>query len=566
MERTVAALGELEHDVVVVGGGTFGIFVAWDAALRGLSVAIVDRGDFAGATSANSFRMIHGGIRYLQHGDVSRLRESSRERSVLLRIAPHLTRPLPIVVPTYGRGLRGRGALRVACGIYDVLTLDRNAGIADPARRIPPCRFISRDACLAMFPGLDREGLTGASVFCDGQMVHPPRLALACLGSAVEAGAVAANYVEATGFLRVGDRVAGVAGIDRMTGERVEVRGRLVVNAAGPWAERLLREHLGIVLHPRPAFSRDVCLVVARPLVGDHGLAVLGRTRDPDAVLSRGRRHLFIVPWQECTLIGVWHAVHMGDPDGLTVTDAEIDTFLGEINEAYPGLGLRREDVSACHTGLVLFGRNREGAVDLSYGKRSIVVDHARTHRLPGLVTVIGVRWTTCRRVAETVVDLVFERLGRTPPPCRTETIPVRGGRIDDFESLVARAVADRPRGVDPEAIRSLVHSHGTEYRRILEYATADPGLLQPLGQARVLRAEVVHAARHEMALTLADIALRRTHLATRGDPGRAALGECAALAANELGWDDTRRARELNELGAALSGRLAAAGSGARE
>ena len=185
MKRDLSRLADREFDLVVIGGGIFGACAAWDAAQRGLSVALIERGDFCGATSANHLKMVHGGIRYLQHGDIYRLRQSSGERRAFLRIAPHLVRPLPVVIPTYGNGMKGKTVLRLGMGVYDLLTADRNRGIADPARHIPPGSSIGRGDVLRMFPGLPTRGLTGAGVFCDGQIYNPPRLVFAILQSAV---------------------------------------------------------------------------------------------------------------------------------------------------------------------------------------------------------------------------------------------------------------------------------------------------------------------------------------------------------------------------------------------
>ena len=553
MDRSLPDLVETRYDLAVVGGGIFGLYVAWDAALRGLSVALVERGDFCAATSAHSFKMIHGGIRYLQHMDLARIRESCRDRRALLRTAPHLAHPLPIAVPTYAQGLERKSLLRAAFLAYDLLTLDRNRGIDDATRRIPWGCFLSRDECVDRFPGLDTKGLTGAGLFYDGQMYNPPRLGLAVLKSAVERGARAANYVEATDFLREGDRVVGVRCRDLVGDAPLEIRARVVVNAAGPWAHRIVTERLGRGLDPEPVFSRDACFVVGRRLVGDVALAVKGRTSDPDAILARGARHLFLVPWRDATLVGVWHGVHRGPPDAFTVEQQEIEAFLDEVNGAYPSLRLTLADVSRWMAGLVLFGENREGAVNLSYGKRSLLVDHARGDRLEGLITLVGVRWTTARGMAEKVVDRVFQKLGRRGPRCQTASTPVHGGDIDDFDALEERLTAERPAGLPERVLRSLAHNHGTAYRQVLSHLGEDPALGETLGDSHVLGAEVVHAVREEMAFTLADIALRRTDLATAGHPGREALEACAALAARELGWDASRRSRELEAVLAAF-------------
>jgi glycerol-3-phosphate dehydrogenase len=407
------------YDVVIVGGGIFGICAAWDAAQRGLSVALIERGDFAAAASANCFKMVHGGVRYLQHGDVRRMRESNRELNTLLRIAPHLVEPLPIVIPTRGWGIKSKWLLRLGLKIYEIITFDRNRGISDPARRLPHASAVSRSEIARMFPGLGDPTLTGGVLFYDGQMYSPARLALAFLKSALQIGAHAGNYMEVTGFLRDGRRVTGVSVVDRMTGAKFDVRARVVLNTAGAWSVRLLDQALGVQLAPLPSFSRDACFVVHRPLGGRQALAVTGKTKDPDAILSRGNRHLFLAPWRNHTLVGVWHVVHRGDPDTAVVSATEVQAFIDEINEAYPALMLQFEDVALCQAGLVLFGENND-SVNLSYGKRSLVVDHAAEHGAEGLLTVIGVRYTTARSVAARAVDQVFTKLGRPVPPSTT--------------------------------------------------------------------------------------------------------------------------------------------------
>jgi glycerol-3-phosphate dehydrogenase len=545
-------------DIVVIGGGIFGICIAWDAVLRGLRVVLIERGDFAEATSANCFKIVHGGLRYLQHADLARVRESAHELATLLRIAPHLVEPLPIVVPTYGHGRQGKELLRAALWVYGLVTFDRNRRLRDPHRRIAHGRVLSREECLARFPGIKSTGLTGAVVFHDGQVYNPARLALAYLKAAVEAGAVALNYTEAIGFLKTGDGVAGVAVRDTLTGARFEIRARVTINAGGPWAERLLQAGLGLRITPRLSFSRDAFFVVKRRVAGQYALALPARTRDPDAVLSRGARHLFIVPWRQYTLVGVWHRVYTGDPDAVAVTETEVQDFLREINEAYPRLSLTPHDVAMVHGGLVLFGENMTGATDLSYGHRSRIVDHAREHGTQGLVTVVGVRYTTSRAVATRAVDVAFQKLGRPTPRSSTATTPIAGGQIvGQFEDYLRNAIARRPPMLTAETVRSLVHQHGSHYEAVLAYLDEDPTLAETLGSSAVIKAEVIHAVRREFARTLGDVVFRRTNLGTGGCPGAPILHDCAELMAPELGWDESRIEKEIGDVHAAY-GRVA--------
>lgn len=546
MKRDPVALCEREHDLVVVGGGIFGVALAWEAASRGLSVALLERDDFCGAASANSFKMVHGGIRYLQHGDVFRVRESCRERSALLRIAPHLVRPLPIVVPTYRSLMRGKAAMRAALSLYDLITLDRNRDIPDEVNRIPRGRIISRAECQGLFPELDSKDLTGAALFHDGQMYNPTRLALCFLRSAVEAGANAVNYTEVTGFLREASRVIGVRATDRLTGNDLEIRGRIVVNAAGAWAERLLKPAR---LNPRPTFSRDACFVVSRRLASDAALAIQGETHDPDALMSRGARHLFLVPWRNYTLVGVWHVVYDGNPDRMTVTEDDLESFLNEVNSALPSLGLVLDDVHLWNAGLVLFGENRPGSRDLSYGKRSMIVDHAQTDRLDGLITVIGVRYTTARSVAARAIDLALRKLACRPRRSKTDSTALFGGNFSSFESLLREATSAKEYPLTEKLAVPLLRNYGTRYAAVLRHCGEDPKLLAPIGESTTLRVEVLHAVREEMAQTLGDVVFRRTDLGTGEHPGIGSLRICADLMAVELGWDSARLEREIDEV-----------------
>jgi glycerol-3-phosphate dehydrogenase len=548
MKRDLATLTRKDYDLLVIGGGIFGVCAAWDAALRGLSVALVDQGDFGHATSANCFKIVHGGIRYLQHGDIYRIRESSRERNALLRIAPHLVNPLPIVIPTYGHGLKGKEFLRTGCLVYDMVTFDRNRFLEDTQQRIPPSRLVSREECLSMFPGLNREGLTGAVMFYDGQMHSPSRLALSFLKSAVSAGADAANYVEATGFLRRGDRIYGVKATDRLTGNTLEVQGKMVLNTAGPWAERLLKVGMGLSLRRPLSFSRDAFFTVARPLVNKCGLALQGASRDPDALFSRGGRHLFAIPWRGHTLFGVWHVVHSGSPDGFEVTENDLRAFLAEINEVYPEFGLTLKDVSSWHAGLVLFGENNPGAKDLSYGKRSILIDHAADHDLEGLISVIGVRYTTARGVAEKAVDLVFKKFGKKAPRSMTAETPIWGGRIERFSEFSAQSLQQFPNGLGHSVASNIIHNYGSEWKCVMDYVNGDPGLAETISGTSVIKAEVVHAVREEMALKLLDVVLRRTDMGNAGFPGRTGLNQCAEVMARELKWNAGRMESEISE------------------
>ena len=548
MGRALAALAGREFDVLVVGGGVTGAATAWDAAQRGLSVALLERGDFGGATSAESLKVVHGGVRYLQHLDLVRVRESSRERRALLRMAPHLVQPMPFVVPTYGHGMRGPEILGAAFTLLNALTADRNRGLTDPARQVPRARIVSRSRVLEWFPDIDKEGLTGAGVFYDGQLFNPPRLVWAMVRTAARAGAAVANYCDVTALLLQGGRVSGVRVEDRLGGEKFEVRARTVVNAAGPYAEALLVRS-GIRAARSVPFSRDMALVLKRRLVDGRALALQTRYRDPSAVLSRGARHLFLVPWRGRTLVGVNSLIWRDEPDRLRVTEAEVSDFVTEIAEADPKLGLTMDDVALVMAGLLPVEKGDEEGGNVSFGKRPLVVDNARADGVQGLVSAISNRYTVARGVAEHAVDLVYHKLGRTVRRSRTAVTRIHGGDFVRFEDLVREVAAALPEGLDRSLADRLARDHGSAYGEVLRLARERPELGVTVGGTDVLRAEVVHAARSEMVCKLSDAVFGRTGIATVGDPGRAELEECADLVGAQLGWDTARRESELREV-----------------
>ncbi len=556
MQRESRILEDRAFDLLVIGGGIFGACAAWDATLRGLSVALVERLDFGAGTSANSYKFVHGGIRYLQHLDLGRLRRSSHERSALLRIAPHLVEPVPVVIPTYGRGRRGKPFLGAGMLAYDALTADRNLRIRDRSRHVPLTRFLDAGTVAELFPGMPGQALTGGAVFCDGQMYNPTRLVLAFVRSAVENGAVALNHAAALRLLRADTTVVGAEVRDEISGEHYEVRARAVLNAAGPWVPWFMAEHEGTPLRSNGPFSRDACFLVRRRFAHDYGVALPARTRDPDAVLSRSARHLFLTPWRQYTLCGVWHRVWSEPPDRVRVGEREIAGFIDEINEALPSLGLEPSDVTMWNAGLLPFGDNEPGAEDLRYGKHSHVIDHRAEHGLDNLVSLIGVRYTMARADAATAVDLVTRKLGERTERAPTHRTPLHGGDFETFEGLVGTVARAAPLNLAPGAVAALAHNYGAAFRDVLALAEGDAAGC--LAGATTLKAEVLHAIREEMALTLADVVFRRTDLASGGHPGSAALEEAAALAGRELGWDEARRRAEI----AAVEKRIAVGGT----
>ena len=552
MQRNVAALARKEYDLFIVGGGIYGASVARDAALRGLAVALVDKGDFGSATSANSHKIIHGGLRYLQYGDLKRMRESIRERSILMRIAPHLVRPLPFLVPTYRSLVQSQLIMWIALKLNDLISLDRNRGL-EPQRIIPRGRVISREKCLRLCPGLDHPDLTGGALFFDGQLLNSDRLTLSILLSSAKAGADLANYVQVIRFLRQGDAVTGAQVRDVLTGDVLDVRAKMVVNCSGPWMHDMF-QLLEISCHrPRPNLLKAVVLV-ARPIVHNIAIGVPCRSpsRDADAIIDKGHQYFFITPWRNKSLIGTFQCNYEGTPDDFKVTEKDIHDFIKEINAAFPAAAIKRDDVSFTYGGLVPGTEARSNGGGVQLAKEYRLHDHEREDGVRGLISVLGVKYTTAREVAERTVDLVLRRLEKQAVKCQTGVIPVVDGPVDCRERIGCQEVRNHSAGLSEETLGHLTDTYGRGYRKILRYCEEDPEWSKPvLPGSPVMRAEILHAVREEMAQKLADTILRRTELGTADYPGTSCLMDCAAIMGEALGWSERRIRAELDETNA---------------
>ena len=524
MKRDLAALSETTFDVLVIGGGIVGACTAWDAAQRGLRTALVERGDFACGASWNSLKTLHGGLRSLQHLDVARMREYSGDRSAWARIAPHLVDPLPVVMPTYGHGMRSRAVLRAALAVSDVVAFDRNHGLA-PALRFPRGRVLTRAECVSYVPELADRRLTGGVLWHDAQMYSAERLVLEVVLAASEAGAVVANYVDVTGPLvhEAGGRIARVAAADRVGAGRLEIRARAIVNAAGSastvLAERLLDRRTGA--RPRYVAAINVML----PSLG-HAVAFALGARPRDAAReadTHGGRNLFIVPWRGRTVMGTGYFSYEGDPSSFAIDERHATAFLEEVNRAWPGAPIVRDAAVLVHGGLLPLSSGAR-ADTLTLERRQGIIDHS-ANGAPALITAVSVRFTTARRLAERLVNLVARKLDRRVAACRTASTPLPGAPDVQVSELLAHARQRYGRLVDADVLEHLVRSYGARYERVLAYRDRTPDWCERvLPMAPVIRAQLAYGVREEMAQRPDDLLQRRTELGSRGmmvDPAR---------------------------------------------
>ncbi|MGC8833645.1 MAG: glycerol-3-phosphate dehydrogenase/oxidase [Armatimonadota bacterium] len=547
MRRDLQSLCEREHDILIIGGGITGAVAAWDAAMRGLSTALIEKADFGGATSAASGKIIHGGLRYLQHAELRRVRESLSERHIWSRAAPHMLQPTPFIVPTYRNPMRGPTVLRAGMTLYELLGWNCNSGV-DPALNIPRHRMLSRREAVKLEPGLDSESLTGAALYYELVMRNPERLTLSVVAAAANAGAVVANYVDAVQFILKENRVVGVKACDTLSGAEFEIRAKLVLNAAGPWVDAVLSRLNGLVRVPQVKFAKGVHLITKQ--ITNHAVALPSRQRYADALLSRGSRHLFIIPWRGCSLVGTSNVPHRGGPGDACVTAEDVEGLIRDINDAFPAAKLSTEDVLYAYSGVYRLQNGQTNRDAVFIERKPQLLDHSRRDGIEGLISAVAVKYTTARRLAMRAVDLACRKLNIALPPTKTNSTPVFGGDIEDLENLVEEANAQaRCLGLPEKIGLHLVYSYGSRYRRLLSYVESDSSLAKPLGEhSASIAAEVVYAVREEMAQKLSDVVLRRTGLGTTGNPGESCLRECACIMAQELGWSTVRTEAELEE------------------
>ena len=547
MRRVLSELSDTTFNVVIVGGGISGACCAHDAALRGLSVALVERDDFGGATSSASSKLLHGGVRYLQQARPGKVRESARERAFFQRIAPHLTHWVPFLIPTQTGLLRGRWFLQCGMWAYKGLTSGENRRVTDPAKQVPGGTFYGRAQFLRLVPQIGaRDDVTGAHLLYESHLHSSERMTLAFLKSAVGRGAVVANYATVDGVLVGAARVRGVRVTDRLTGDAFDVRAQVVVNAAGPWLSGLSeRLGLGPLTRPVTGFSKGAH-IVTRQVVETYGLA-LPTSRRSSVLIDRGGRHIFVIPWRGRSLIGTTDRPHEGSVDEIGPTEDDIRDLLSDVNTALPNADLSRADVSHAFAGLYPLTIHQLKPHVYQGSDEYQIIDHSRDGGVEGAISVLGAKYTTARRLAELATTRVCHQLGRRAAPCRTAQTPLVGGEIDDLESFTNETVARHAPQLDRDTVEHLVRHYGTETDAVITCAKGVPAPLRRLAPEREsIAAEVVFAVDQEMAVALADVVFRRTGLGTLGYPGDACLQRCAEIMGKRLGWNDARMSEEV--------------------
>ncbi|HJQ32924.1 MAG TPA: glycerol-3-phosphate dehydrogenase [Pyrinomonadaceae bacterium] len=523
MRRVPTGISGTNFDAIIIGAGVNGCGVARDAAMRGLRVLLLDKGDIASGTTAASTRLIHGGLRYLEHGEVGLVRESLRERETLLRkVAPHLVRPLAMLVPVYAGRRRGRFTIRAGMLAYDLLS---------SSKTLPRHQMLTPSEALEYAPGLETEGLRGAALFYDAQVEYAERLAVENALDARAHGATVITYARVERLLVEGGAARGVVFTDLLDGATHEARAPFILNATGPWVDE--------VLEGSDAEGE-------RLLGGTKGSHIVVRAYDgaPRAAVYtealEDGRPFFVVPWDGKLLIGTTDERYAGNLDRVEADGREIEYLLRETNRVLPSARLTREDVLYTYSGVRPLPRVAEGQ-EGDITRRHFV----RPSSVRGLFNVVGGKLTTYRALAEGAVDLIFRARGETPPPCRTADTPLPGAAVADFDAFLRDFNA---RSTLPQATTlRLLKVYGVRAAEVVRLAQMDAELSQVVSEETgSIGAEVVYAFREESAETLADCLMRRTMVGLNGHLGLDALERAARVAQKFLGWDEGRASREV--------------------
>ena len=516
-QENLDALAAETFDVLVVGGGITGVAVARDAVTRGFRTALVEKGDFGSGTSSRSSRMVHGGLRYLENYQFGIVFQCCRERRLMRKAAPRLVRPLPFLYPLYTETKPPPWKLRMGLTMYDAMGMFQN---------VQWHRWLEADEALRREPILGKRGLLGAARFYDAR-VDDARLTMFVARAAHSEGAVVANYAEAVSLLNAGDKVQGVVVRDRIGGKEIDVRARVVVNATGVWVDGVREQesnYKGRTVRP----TKGIHLVIARDRLPSHHAIAFDSPRDG--------RHVFLIPWGEQVLVGTTDTDYDSDLDNPAATRDDVDYLLEAIGETFPEAQVGPGDVISTFAGLRPLIYAEGGAYALSR-------EHQILNGGSGLITVTGGKLTTHRLMAEQVLDLVERWLGEefgVHAACSCSTKQALCGAELANESAVP---------LRDDVVRThLVDAYGADAAWVLAYAEENPALGRRIvPELPYLLAEALYAVQHEMAVTLNDVLIRRTHMLYETPGG--GLEQARAVAeviAPRLGWDKSETERQV--------------------
>jgi len=535
LKRYIEERGPDKFDLVIVGGGITGAAVAYIAAARGLSVALFEKKDYGGATSAATSKLIHGGLRYLANGELKLVRESLRERRILGNIAPNFVYPLPFIMPMYKRWRGNIWKMLIGMYLYDLLSYDKK-DTWDKSKKLQNHRLINHRKTIRVEPNLRMENLRNAFYFFDYQSIFPERLTLAFIKSATEYGASVSNYTPVEGFLfGEGKKITGVKVKDQFTGREKEVHADLVINCGGTWADKILGLAAGTDNLTHRVKRSEGIHIITKKIAGHHVVSIQ----------KTDGGHMMIMPWREHSLIGTTDKEFLGDPDEYRVSMESIDEIIENVNTYY-GRKISREDIIHAYGGLrPLVDDQTKGSYETS--RKYEVYDNA-ADGIGGMITVEGGKYTTSRSLAREVLKMISEKLNKTLADSVSENLYLSGCEIRDMKQFMIRQHLNY-KDFSRNTVEYVSRNYGTESQVVFRLARSNPRFAEVVTHDGEILAEVVYAIQYESAKTLTDIMFRRTGIGTLGNPGQAVIEKIATLAAGMMGWSEKRKEEEIASL-----------------
>jgi len=524
-----------EYDIIVIGGGITGAAVAYDAASRGLSVALVEKDDFGSKTSSATSKLIHGGLRYLANFELSLVRESLKERRVLENIAPNFVYPIGNMIIFNNPAMKKQKyLLKIGMILYDILSFDKKF-TWDKSKKLPSHKNFSRKETVKQEPALDSKEQDGSLVYYDCASICPERLTLAFIKSAAGKGADVANYMEVKGFSIKNSKIDGVNVFDKISNRELSIKGKITINCAGPWADRVL-SLTGTEEHKEVLRRSEGIHIITKKILSKY----LVTSSTPEG------RHIFIIPWRGYSLIGTTDKEYIGSPDDWKIRKESVMELVDDVNASFgENVKISYEDILYCYGGLRPLVEDQ--TADVYESSRKYEIFDNSLDGFDGLITVEGGKYTTSRNLAENVMKMACRKLGMAQKNAGTDKEFLYGSEIEDINAFV-EFCKTKYSNLPSESVDYLSRVYGTEIDSLMTIAEKDKALTTPLTAEGEIPAQIIYAVENEMALKLTDILFRRTGLGTLGHPGKDVLKKIADTAGSILGWDTAKKNSEILE------------------
>lgn len=532
-KRDINALRNQQFDVAIVGGGISGAWLALHCAQSGYKTALVEQSDFASQTSSSSSKLLHGGIRYLQQMQFGKVRESAFERAQYITAAPHLSHALPFLVPTYKDFARSKFLLRCGMFAYRILTLGENRLIRDNAEQLPGMKSLDASQ-LSDLVNLGGETHTGAIQFFERHIYNSERMVLEILKTAANLGATISNYCSVTKLLENDNKITGLQVNDTLTEQGFSIDTRLVINAAGPWIDDL-NSQLTTAKRSINGYAVGSHLITRK--IADHAIAITTQ-HNSGAAIDRGGRHIFVIPWQGYSLIGTSYDEVTSPEKNMLPTAAHIRQLLDAVNHGMPNAKLTRQDLISGYSGLYPLRTNEIDSSIYQGSGEYVIIDHAKSHQRKGLITALGAKYTTGRKLSMLTLPLVQKQLGGS---LNLGQIRLSCSQYSNYTAFRLSKIKQYGALLEQATLVHLLKLHGSNIDALMELVIHDKLLGKPICNSQPdIHAQIIWAIRHEQAETLEDILFRRTSLGFFGI-SEAEVKTIAKFAQQEAQWSDAQ-------------------------